>query len=101
MWTTASGLCLMRGRNSMNAFGSGVGLPSGLRAWRCRIEAPASAAPIACSATWSPVIGKYGLMVGVWLEPVKAQVMLTVFWGAALVQFLRALALFAGCQGSS
>jgi hypothetical protein len=51
MLITASVDCLMRGRNCMKTAGSGVGLPSlGSRACKCRMAAPASAAPIACSA---------------------------------------------------
>src|SRR5665213_1862789 len=79
MLMTASQACLMRGRNCMNTAGSGVGLPSlGSRAWRWRIAAPASAAPIACAAISSGVTGKCGLMVGVWIEPVTAQVIMTL-----------------------
>src|SRR5215831_8451553 len=79
MLTTASVACLMRGRNCMNTAGSPVGRPScGLRACRCRIAAPASAAPIACEAIWSGVIGKASDMVGVWMAPVMAQLMMTL-----------------------
>ena len=63
----------------MNTSGSGVGRRSrGSRACRWRIAAPASAAPIASSAICSGVIGRYGDIVGVWIEPVTAQVMMTV-----------------------
>src|SRR5665213_1454415 len=41
------------------------------------MAAPASAAPIACSATSTGVSGRYGLIVGVWIDPVTAQVMMT------------------------
>src|SRR5712672_1570588 len=79
MFTTASVACLMRGRNCMNTAGSPVGRPScGLRACRCRIAAPASAAPIACSAIWSGVTGRASDMVGVWIAPVTAQLMMTL-----------------------
>ena len=79
MLITASQLCLMRGRNCMNTFGSGVGRPSfGSRACRCRMAAPASAAPMACSAIWSGVIGNASDIVGVWIDPVTAQVMMTL-----------------------
>src|SRR5215467_6844293 len=79
MFTTASVACLMRGRNCMNTAGSPVGRPScGLRACRCRIAAPASAAPIACSAIWSGVIGSASDIVGVWIAPVTAQLMMTL-----------------------
>ena len=64
----------------MNTSGSAVGRPfSGSRAWRCRIDAPASAAAIASAAIWSGVTGRYGLIVGVCTEPVTAQVMTTFF----------------------
>src|SRR5215469_10825257 len=79
MLTTALVACLIRGRNCMNTSGSGVGRPSlGSRACRCRIAAPASAAAIAPRATSSGVIGMWGDMVGVWIEPVTAQVMMTL-----------------------
>ncbi|GJL90536.1 MAG: hypothetical protein DHS20C04_01950 [Hyphococcus sp.] len=41
------------------------------------IAAPARAASIEASAISSEVTGKYGLMVGVWIEPVTAQVIIT------------------------
>src|SRR5579862_2825264 len=79
MFTTASVDCLMRGRNCMKTAGSGVGRPSfGSRACRCRIAAPAAAASIAWVAIWSGVIGSASDMVGVWIEPVIAQLM-TIF----------------------
>src|SRR5205823_2147538 len=84
MLTTALVACLIRGRNCMNTAGSGEGRPSfGSRACRCRIAAPALAASIACVAIWSGVIGSASDMVGVWIEPVTAQVMTTLFasWG--------------------
>ena len=72
------GLSLMRGRNCMKTSGSGVGCPvSGSRACRCRIAAPASAAPMALSAIWSGVIGRRGDCDGTWIEPVMAQVTMT------------------------
>src|SRR6185437_12557925 len=78
IFTTASVACLIRGRNCMKTLGSGVGRPSlGSRAWRWRIAAPASAAPIAWLATSSGVSGRCGLIVGVWIDPVTAQVMMT------------------------
>ena len=62
----------------MKTVGSGVGRPSfGSRACRWRIAAPASAAAIDASAICSGVIGRYGVMVGVWIDPVTAQVMMT------------------------
>src|SRR5919201_1341931 len=82
---TASVDCLMRGRNCMNIAGSPVGRPSlGSRACRCRIAAPASAAPMACSAIWSGGTGKASDMVGVWIAPVTAQVMITLSDFAAI-----------------
>ena len=41
------------------------------------MAAPASAAPIACSAICAGVIGRYGDIVGVWIAPVTAQVTIT------------------------
>src|SRR5438105_15785100 len=79
MLTTAPVDCLIRGRNCMNTSGSGVGRPSfGSRAWRCKIAAPASAAAIASRAISSGVSGRCGLIVGVWIEPVTAQVITTL-----------------------
>ena len=63
----------------MNTAGSGVGRPSsGSRACRCRMAAPASAASIAPAAISSGVIGRCGVIEGVWIEPVTAQVMMTL-----------------------
>src|ERR1700736_2099570 len=79
MLTTAPVDCLIRGKNCMNTSGSGVGRPSfGSRACRCRIAAPASAAAIASRAISSGVSGRWGLIVGVWIDPVTAQVMTTL-----------------------
>src|SRR6516164_8166074 len=90
MFTTASVACLMRGRNCMNAFGSGDGRPSfGSRACRCRIAAPACAASMAWVAIWSGVIGNGSDMVGVWIEPVIAQLMMILF--AIVVPLCRSL----------
>jgi len=59
MFTTASVLCLMRGRNCMNTSGSGVGRPSiGSRACRWMMAAPASAAAMLSVAICSGVIGR-------------------------------------------
>ena len=41
------------------------------------MAAPASAAPIAPSAICAGVIGRCGLIVGVWIAPVTAQVTIT------------------------
>src|SRR5580698_10283065 len=77
MFTTASVACLMRGRNCMNTDASDEGRPSfGSRACRCKMVAPALAASIACVAIWSGVIGSASDMVGVWIEPVIAQLMM-------------------------
>src|ERR1700675_1044965 len=79
MFTTASVACLMRGRNCMKTDASGDGRPSlGSRACRCRMAAPAAAASMAWVAIWSGVIGSASDMVGVWIEPVIAQLM-TIF----------------------
>ena len=73
----------MRGTNFMKASGDWSGRPvCGLRACRWTIAAPASAAPIADSAICSGVIGRCGDMLGVWIEPVIAQVMMTLFFVA-------------------
>src|SRR5262245_13481573 len=78
MLITASHASLMAGRNSMNTFGSGVGRPSlGSRACRWIIAAPAFAAATDSSAICFGVIGRCGVIVGVWIEPVTAQVMIT------------------------
>src|SRR5271166_5111879 len=74
----ASVSAAMTGTNSSKTAGSGVGLPSGLRACRCRIAAPARAASIACSAICKGVTGRYSDMDGVWTDPVTAQVMMTL-----------------------
>jgi hypothetical protein len=74
---------LMRGRKRPKASGDWSGRPvSGLRACRWTIAAPASAAPIAASAICSGVIGRCGDMVGVWIAPVIAQVMMTLLFFA-------------------
>src|SRR5687767_10284537 len=78
----ATAIC---GRNSWNSAGSCDGLPSfGLRACRCTIAAPACAAPMAAFAISAGVTGRYGDMLGVWIEPVAAQVMMTFPWAAAI-----------------
>ncbi len=43
------------------------------------MAAPASAAAMALSAISCAVIGRCSDMVGVWIEPVMAQVMMTFF----------------------
>src|ERR1700693_372985 len=52
------------------------------------MAAPASAAPIAASAISVGVIGRWGDMVGVWIAPVIAQVMMTLL-DAAMNDFPR------------
>ena len=69
----------MSGANSRKYFGSCVGWPStGSRACRCTIAAPASAAATAASAISRGVTGRYGDMLGVWIDPVIAHVMMTL-----------------------
>ncbi len=48
------------------------------------MEAPASAAAMDCSAISFGVIGRWGDMLGVWIEPVVAQVMMTLPHAAML-----------------
>src|SRR6516165_3205936 len=77
--TTQSDRCLITLRNGANASGDWSGLPSlGLRACRCTMAAPASAAPTAASAISVAVIGRCGDIEGVWIEPVTAQVIMTL-----------------------
>src|SRR5579872_395398 len=78
MLMIASVSAAIAGTNFSKAAGSGVGLPSELRACRCRMAAPARAASIACSAIWPGVTGRYSDMDGVWTAPVTAQVMMTL-----------------------
>ena len=76
---TALVRCLMRGRKRPKASGVWSGRPVlGLRACRWITAAPASAAPTAASAISSGVIGRCGDMLGVWIAPVTAQVMMTL-----------------------
>src|SRR5215470_11820343 len=78
-FTTQALRCLMIFRNGSKAAGDWSGRPSrGSRAWRCTIAAPASAAPIAASAISCGVIGRCGDIEGVWIEPVTAQLMMTL-----------------------
>jgi hypothetical protein len=49
------------------------------------MAAPASAASIEAWAISTGVSGRWGLIVGVWIEPVTAQVMMT-FRGMVLAQ---------------
>src|ERR1044072_8202086 len=83
MLITAAQRCLMTFRNGANASGDWSGRPSfGSRACRCTTAAPASAAPIAASAISLAVTGIAGDIDGVWIEPVTAQVMMTLFLAA-------------------
>ena len=95
MLMTASQLCLMRGRKRMNISGSCVGRPSlGSRACRWRMVAPACAASIACSAIWSGVTGSASDMVGVWIEPVIAQLMTILLLAFGAMRFLQRFRIF-------
>ncbi len=79
MLTTQSERCLITWRNGLKASGDWSGWPvSGLRAWRCTIAAPASAAPIAASAISSGVTGRWATSRAYGSRPVTAQVMMTL-----------------------
>src|SRR5690349_23760414 len=81
MLITAAQRCLITLRNGANASGDWSGRPSlGSRACKCTTAAPASAAPIAASAISLAVTGRCGDIDGVWIEPVTAQVMMTLFF---------------------
>ncbi len=91
--------CLITLRNGANASGDWSGLPSfGLRACRWTTAAPASAAPMAASAISSAVIGRCGDIDGVWIEPVTAQVMMTLRAFAMGVSSLSSPGLVPGIQ---
>src|SRR4051812_48859159 len=71
--------CLMIFRNGAKASGLWSGWPVlGLRACRCTIAAPASAASTAASAISCGVTGSALDIDGVWIAPVTAQVMMTL-----------------------
>src|SRR6267142_6814265 len=71
--------CLMIFRNGAKASGLWSGWPVfGLRACRCTIAAPASAASTAASAISCGVTGRAFDIEGVWIAPVTAQVMMTL-----------------------
>src|ERR1700709_1739196 len=71
--------CLMIFRNGANASGLWSGWPVfGLRACRCTIAAPASAASTAAAAISCGVTGNAFDIDGVWMAPVTAQVMMTL-----------------------
>src|ERR1700710_201146 len=76
---TAFERCLMIFRNGAKASGLWSGWPVfGLRACKCTIAAPASAASTAASAISCGVIGSAFDIDGVWIAPVTAQVMMTL-----------------------
>src|SRR5882672_1131329 len=94
MFTTTLERCLITLRNGANASGVWSGRPSfGLRACRWTIAAPASEAPIAASAISCAVTGRCGDIDGVWIEPVTAQVMMTLF-DLAMIGFLSGASCF-------
>src|SRR6201990_2650065 len=71
--------CLMTCRNGAKASGLWSGWPVfGLRACRCTMAAPASAASTAASAISCGVTGSAFDIEGVWIAPVTAQVMMTL-----------------------
>src|SRR6202000_2844286 len=85
MLTTASQREWISGRNWANTSGSGVGRPvSGSRACRCRIAAPACAAATAWSAISPGVTGSWSDGDGTWIEPVRAQLTITLRVGMVL-----------------
>src|SRR5277367_5714769 len=76
---TAFERCLIILRNGAKASGLWSGWPVfGLRACRCTIAAPASAASTAASAISCGVTGSACDIEGVWIAPVTAQVMMTL-----------------------
>src|SRR3954466_6642015 len=71
--------CFMIFKNGAKACGLWSGWPVfGLRACRCTIAAPASAASTAASAISCGVTGSAFDIDGVWIAPVTAQVMMTL-----------------------
>src|ERR1035438_8703379 len=71
--------CFITFRKGANASGLWSGWPVlGLRACRCTIAAPASAASTAASAISCGVTGRAFDIEGVWIAPVTAQVMMTL-----------------------
>ncbi|MDT4839162.1 hypothetical protein FQZ97_729450 [compost metagenome] len=79
MLITASVAALIFERKGRNRSGSCDGRPSfGSRACRCRIAAPARAASMDACAISSAVTGRCGDMLGVWMAPVGAQVMMAL-----------------------
>src|SRR6201989_1612052 len=83
MFTTTLARCLITLRNGAKASGDWSGRPSfGSRACRCTTAAPASAAPLAACAISLAVPGIAADRDGVGIEPVTAQVMMTLFLAA-------------------
>src|SRR6058998_1925576 len=77
--TTQLERCLIIFRNGAKASGLWSGCPVlGLRACRCTMAAPASAASTAASAISCGVTGNAFDIEGVWIAPVTAQVMMTL-----------------------
>src|SRR3954447_25488039 len=80
--TTASVESLIPLRYSRKTAGSAVGRPSrASRAWRWMIAAPDSTASMDWLTTSSTVYGRLADIVGVWADPVTAQVMMTLRGG--------------------
>ena len=68
LYTTASGACLIRGRNgAIPSRSAERASSSGLRACRCRIVTPAPAASIVWAAMSSWVHGSAPDIAGVWI----------------------------------
>src|SRR5579885_2959284 len=79
MFITTSDCRLIALSNDANTSGLPVGSPvSGTRACRWTTAAPATAAAIDCSAICSGVIGRASDMVGVWMAPVTAHVIIAL-----------------------
>src|SRR5690348_17238928 len=53
-------------------------LPSGLRAWTCRMAAPSRQAATPCATISSGCSGRFGFASLPWMPPVRAQVMMTL-----------------------
>src|SRR5579863_3791415 len=89
--------CLMIFRNGAKASGLWSGWPVlGLRACRCTIAAPASAASTAASAISCGVTGSAFDIDGVWIAPVTAQVMMTLRGAMVVASLLRGGSGFVG-----
>src|SRR5271169_4882776 len=87
---TAFERCLIILRNGAKASGLWSGCPVfGLRACRCTIAAPASAASTAASAISCGVTGSALDIEGVWIAPVTAQVMMTLRLMSCSLSFKR------------